>query len=172
MVNQSMWIGITIGVFFAGLAAGIIPSEIEKANVQANIERFDYLDFVSFNEQDWEAFNEIHASDVLVGWPDGRETHGTEEHSVDVEFVFSYAPDIQITDHPINFGQGPWTAGMGIVEGTFTEPMILPDETVIEPTGNKFRYTMITIAKWQDGQIIEEYLFWDNAEVARQMGII
>ena len=56
---------------------------------------------------------------------------------------------MQIIDHPITFGQGPWTAGMGIVEGTFTEPMIFPDGTVIEPTGNKFKYTMITIAKWQ-----------------------
>ena len=30
---------------------------------------------------------------------------------------------------------------------------------------------MVTIAKWQDGQITEEYLYWDNAEIARQMGI-
>jgi len=169
--NKSIWIGITVSAFFAGLAIGIIPGEIERSNVQANIERFDHLDFVSFNEQDWETFNEIHASGVLVGWPDGKETHGIDEHAVDVEFVFTYAPDVQILEHPISFGHGPWTAGTGVVEGTFTEPMILPDGTVIEPTGKKFKYTMITIAKWQDGQIIEEYLYWDNAEVARQMGI-
>lgn len=171
MTNQSIWIGITIGVFFAGIAVGIAPGITEKITVGKNIASFDHLDFVSFNEQDWETFNEIHAPDVLVGWPDGRETHGTEEHSVDVEFVFSYAPDIQIIDHPVTFGQGPWTAGMGVVEGTFTEPMILRDGTVIEPTGKKFKYTMITIAKWQDGQITEEYLYWDNAEVTRQMGL-
>ena len=171
MTKQVVWIGITIGVFFAGLAIGIIPGEIEKSNVQANIERFDYLDFVSFNQQDWETFNEIHSSDVLVGWANGKETHGIDEHAVDVEFVFTYAPDVQILEHPITFGQGPWTAGTGVVEGTFTEPMILPDGTMIEPTGKKFKYTMVTIAKWEDGQITEEYLYWDNAEVARQMGI-
>ena len=144
---------------------------VEDEIVKENIARFDYLDFVGFNEQNWEVFNELHANDVLVGWPDGRQTIGMEEHSKDVEYVFSYAPDVQITDHPITFGQGEWTAGMGIVEGTFSEPMILNDGTVIEPTGKKFKYTMITIARWQDGQITEEYLYWDNAEVARQMGI-
>lgn len=170
-MNSVILIGIVVGVFFAGLAIGIIPNEMEKASVQANIERFDHLDFVAFNEQDWKLFNEIHAADVLVVWPDGRETHGTQEHDMDVEFAFSYAPDLKITDHPVTFGQGEWTAGMGIVEGTFTDPMILPDGTVIEPTGKKFQYTMITIAKWENDQIIEEYLFWDNAEVARQMGL-
>ena len=49
MSKQTIWIGITIGVFFAGLVIGIMPAEMEKANVQANIERFDYLDFISFN---------------------------------------------------------------------------------------------------------------------------
>ena len=171
MTNQSIWIGITIGVFFAGLAIGIIPGEIEKANVQANIERFDYLDFVSFNEQDWEVFSELHHPDVLVGYSDGRMTTDMETHRPDVEFAFTWAPDIQITDHPITFGQGPWTAGTGVVEGTFTEPMILPGGTIIEPTGNKFKYTMVTIAKWEDGQITEEYLYWDNAELMKQLGI-
>jgi hypothetical protein len=171
MTNQTIWIGTAIGVFFAGLAVGIVPGMMEKSAVEANIASFDHLDFVSFNQQDWETFNKIHASNVLVGWPDGRETRGIEEHSRDVEFVFTYAPDVKITDHPITFGQGQWTAGMGIVEGTFTEPLILPDDTIIEPTGKKFKYTMITIAKWEDGQIVEEYLYWDNAEVARQMGL-
>ena len=170
-MNQKIWIGVTISVFLLGLGIGIIPSAIEKANVQANIERFDYLDFVTFNEQDWEEFNKIHSSDVLVGFPDGRQTQGTEDHHKDVEFMFTYAPDTQITDHPISFGQGPWTAGMGVVEGTFTEPMILSDGTVIEPTGNKFKFNMVTIAKWENEQITEEYLYWDNAEIARQMGI-
>ena len=171
MTNQSIWIGITIGVFFVGLAIGIIPNEMEKANVQANIERFDHLDFVLFNEKDWEVFSELHHPDVLVGYSDGRVTTDIEAHQPDVEFVFTWAPDVQITDHPITFGQGPWTAGTGVVEGTFTEPMILSDGTVIEPTDKKFKYTMVTIAKWKDGQITEEYLYWDNAEVARQLGL-
>ena len=107
--------GITIGVFFAGLVIGIIPSEMEKANVQANIEHFDHLDFVSFNEQDWEVFTQLHHPNVLVGYFDGRITNNMEEHQPDVEFVFTWAPDVQIIDHPITFGRGPWTAGTGIV---------------------------------------------------------
>ncbi len=153
------------------LEAKITQYETEAKTVQANIERFDHLDFVSFNDQDWDVFSKLHHPDVLVGYSDGRETIGMDAHRPDVEFSFEYAPDIKITSHPITFGQGEWTAGTGVVEGTFTEPMHLPDGTVIEPTGNSFKYTMVTIAKWQDGVITEEYLFWDNAEVARQLGI-
>ena len=49
MVNQSIWIGISIGVFFAGLAIGVIPSMMEKAMVQKNLDLFDELDLVAFN---------------------------------------------------------------------------------------------------------------------------
>ncbi len=155
----------------AELEAQLAEYKEAEANVRANLERFDHLDFVSFNKQDWDAFNGTHSPDVLVGWPDGRKTRGAHTHHTDVEFMFTYAPDVQIIDHPIAFGQGPWTAGMGVVEGTFSKPMALPDGKVIEPTGKKFKYTMITIAKWQDGKIAEEYLFWDNSEIAKQMGM-
>lgn len=95
------------------------------------------------------------------------QNHSDYPESITMYDFLPELPDVKIKDHPISFGQGPWTAGMGIVKGTFTKPMILPDGAVIESTGNKFRYTMITIAKWQDGQITEEYLYWDNAKVAR-----
>ena len=52
MTSQSIWIGISIGIFFTGLAIGVTPDLIEKTTVDANIERFDHLDFISFNERD------------------------------------------------------------------------------------------------------------------------
>jgi hypothetical protein len=30
---------------------------------------------------------------------------------------------------------------------------------------------MVTIARWEDKRIAEEHLFWDNAEMMRQMGL-
>jgi hypothetical protein len=30
---------------------------------------------------------------------------------------------------------------------------------------------MTTIAKWDDGRISEEHLFWDNTEIMKQMGL-
>lgn len=86
-------------------------------------------------------------------------------------WMFTYAPDTSIDIHPIKFGSGNWTAVTGIMTGTFSKQMVLSDETSIQPTGKKFNITMATIAHWNNGKIIEEYLFWDNAAIMKQMGI-
>jgi len=44
----------------------------------------------------------------------------------------------------------------GVMGATFSEPMKLPDDQTIAPTGRKVKMPMATIAR--------EHLFWDNAE--------
>jgi len=44
------------------------------------------------------------------------------------------------------------------------KPLTLPDGTVKQPTGKKVRLNIATIARWENGRIVEEYLFWDNAD--------
>ena len=55
--------------------------------------------------------------------------------------------------------------------GTFTEPMPIGDGNFIDPTGNQFSLKMATIAFWQDGRMIHEWLFWDNDTFYRQLGL-
>jgi len=58
------------------------------------------------------------------------------------------------------------------MEGTFTQPMPLPDGTSIPPTGKAFKISMATIGRWNaEGTMDEEYLFWDNATYMRQLGL-
>ena len=40
-------------------------------------------------------------------WPDGHETHGFKQHIDDMIYMFRYAPDTKITEHPVKFG-GVW----------------------------------------------------------------
>ena len=75
MVKQAVWMGIIMGIFFAGLAIGAIPGEIEKANVQANLERFDFMDFIAFNNQDWDLVSTTHSQDVKVIYANGLQTN-------------------------------------------------------------------------------------------------
>jgi hypothetical protein len=171
---KNAWIGITIGVFIAGIGIGygLIPQTPKQdTTVEANLARFDELDFEAFSKQNWELFNQIHSSDVLVVFPDGRETRGIEQHDKDIEAMFVYTSDTKVTSHPIKFGSGQWTASTGIIEGTFSQPMSFPDSSSIPPTGKQFKLTMATIARWEDGRIAEEHLFWDNAEMMKQMGL-
>lgn len=47
----------------------------------------------------------------------------------------------------------------------------LPDGAVIEPTGKSFDVMFSTIARWQDGKILAEYLKYDNASFLQQVGL-
>ena len=74
---------------------------------------------------------------------------------------------------PIRIGQGEWTGVVGVIEGTFSEPMPLGDGNFIEPTGKAYKLTMATIGHWtEDGVMDEEYLFWDNNAFYKQIGLI
>lgn len=79
--------------------------------------------------------------------------------------------DGQHATHHLGIAQGKWTAVTGILEGTFSEPMIGPDGNVIEPTGKSLRIMMATIGRWQDGVMVEEWLFWDNQTFMQQLGL-
>ena len=94
-----------------------------------------------------------------------------QDHKAELEFLFNTFPDFSINEHTIGFGQGNWTAGLSISTGTFLNPMELPDGTIIEPTGEFFEVRIVTLANWEDGRIVEEYLIWDNEDWMRQIGV-
>ena len=55
--------------------------------------------------------------------------------------------------------------------GTFSGEMALPDGTVIPGTGMSFALTFSTTARWDGDQLVEEYVFWDSALMAQQIGL-
>ena len=144
----------------------------EEARVNANLENFDDLDFNVFTGQKWDELHRSHAEDIIVHWPDGRTTEGIDVHIDDLKTMFVYAPDTRIKVHPIRIGSGNLTSVMGILEGTFTEPMPTGDGNFIPPTGKAFKISMVTIGRWNDdGTMDEEWLFWDNLTFMKQIGL-
>lgn len=146
--------------------------EVLQKQVEKNLATFDDLDYNVFSNQKWDQLKHSHAKDVKVHWPDGHITVGIEKHIEDLKYLFTYAPDTRIKEHPVKIGQGEWTAVYGIMEGTFTKPMTTSDGKVIQPTGKSFKLPMATISHWnKDGVMDEEYLFWDNATYMTQIGL-
>ena len=129
-------------VLAAGLATGaaaqvaepITAADSEQA--KENLALFDELDFKAWNDRDWERFRELHAPDVKVeGF--GQQTEGVDAHLEWAQAFIAQVPDSKIDDHPIRIGAGDWTAVTGTSGGT----------------------TSLTLARWENGQIAEEYLF-------------
>jgi len=153
-------------------AQALASAKGKHDQVQANLKRFDQLDFEAYSERkNMKLFRELHCPDVKVVFPDGRTTQGIDQHVTDINNLFNGTPDSRITAHPIAFGSGEWTVTTGVMEATFSEPLKLPNGQTIAPTGKKVKMPMATIAKWKNGCIAEEHLFWDNAEYMKQLGL-
>ena len=147
------------------------PHERQQAPVERNLKIFDTLDFDVFSDQTWDRLGESHAGDVIVTWPDGHETQGIQRHIDDLKALFVWGPDIRIKVHPIRFGSGSWTGVTGVMTGTFSKAMPGPSGTTISPTGKHFAIGMATIGHWKNGKMDHEWLFWDNQEFMRQIGL-
>jgi hypothetical protein len=126
----------------------------------AHLDTFDDLDFKVFSGQQWAEMHRSHSQDVLVHWPDGHTTKGLDKHIEDLEAMFAMAPDTRIEIHPVKVAKGDWTAVIGVMEGTSAK------------TRKPYTITMATFSHWTDaGLMDEEFLFWDNAALHRQMGL-
>lgn len=154
-----------------GVHGGAKPHDDGQKMVAANLANFDDLDYNVFSNQKWTELHRSHGPEIAVHWPDGHVTHGIEKHIEDLKAMFVYAPDTKIKQHPVKVGQGDWTAVIGVMEGTFTQPMPIGDGKTIPPTGKRYTITMATFGHWKDGVMDEEYLFWDNQEFMKQIGL-
>ncbi|MES0884518.1 ester cyclase [Roseibium sp. SCP14] len=159
----------------AAIAAALMElarRQAEDERIDTNLETFRALDLEIFSHQEWDRIHESHTDDVVVYMPDGRVIKGLDAHIDDMKWFFVWAPDTYIERHIVRFGQGEWSGAVGVLKGTFTEPMPMADGTTIEPTGNAYEITFTTIAHWTDeGKMDEEYLFWDNAFFFKQLGL-
>lgn len=165
-------------VMATALATGAAAADSDLARyktaeklAKTHLATFDTLDFDVFSNQKWDRLKESHAKDIVVYWPDGHQTKGIEQHIEDLKAMFVYAPDTRIKEHPVKIGSGEWTSVIGVMEGTFTKPMPMPDGKMVQPTGKPFKLRMVTVGHWKNGVMDEEYLFWDNLTFMKQIGL-
>jgi SnoaL-like domain len=111
---------------------------VQTPEEQANLIRFDILDFEAWNNRNWTLFQELHSPDVLVVDFNGNTTRGIEQHLQLAMAAVSAAPESRVLAHPIKIAAKDWTVVTGTLPGNLT---------------------MVTVARWEDGRIAEEYLF-------------
>ncbi len=141
------------------------------ATETANLASFAKLDFEAFSGKDLDSFRHIHCADVVVTSPDGSQTTGIDAHVQYIQYLYSWAPDVVISAHPIETADGDWTAVTGDMQATFSQPMQMQDGSVVQPTNKMFNSPLATFARWKDGCIAEEQLFLDNLSLLAQIGV-
>jgi hypothetical protein len=129
----------------------------------------------SWNARDWETFESLHDPGCVVYWPglEATPTRGVRDHHAEAAAFCEAFPDNKVDNrpYPVLFGDGGFSCFVTRFKGTFTRPWKLAGGTVIEPTGRSFNVLYSTTARWKDGRIVEEYLFWDTATFRSQVGL-
>jgi predicted ester cyclase len=128
----------------------------------------------AWNSQDLDTFVSRHRADVVVRWPGQPETHGAEAHRQEAINFYRAFPNQRVGNRPYKMliAQGPWTCSIAHFTGTMTGPMKGADGKDIPPTGKSFDVDFCTVAKWnEDGQIVEENLFYDLMTFMKQLGL-
>ena len=127
----------------------------------------------AFNARDFGAIDAVHHPD-MVAYITGlaEPVYGREAHAAAMQQMLRIFPDMQVnTPYPIQFGSGDWITVVTRATGTFTQEMVLPDGTVIPPTGTAFDVEFGQTTKWDGDQLIVISAFWDSALQAQQIGL-
>ena len=127
----------------------------------------------AWSAQDLDTFAQRHKDDVVVRWPGKPPTHGIADHRVEALDFFTTFPDQRLDNRPykVFFASGDWTCSIARFTGTMTGPMRGPDGTEMPPTGKRFEVDFCTVARWDQGQIVEENLFYDLVTFTRRIGL-
>jgi len=138
---------------------------------KTNMELMQTLDD-SWNNQDWDTFEKRHKTDTVVRWPAQPPTHGVHNHRAESEQMFKTFPDNRVENRPykVFFANGDWTCSIARFHGTMKGPMVMGDKT-IPPNGKRFEVDFCTVARWREGQIVEENLFYDVVGMMTQLGL-
>ena len=139
---------------------------------QKNMELMQTLDD-AWNSQDWDTFEKRHKADTIVRWPAQPPTRGVRAHREECIQFFKTFPDNRLDNRPyrVFFASGDWTCSIAKFRGTMKGPMMTGDGKTIPPTGKAFEIDFCTIARWDNGQIVEENLMYDLVGMMKQLGI-
>lgn len=140
---------------------------------QRNMELMQTLDD-AWNAQNIEIFRARHKPDVIVRWPGQPEpTVGIEDHTKESIAFWKTFPDQKLDNQPyrVFFASGEWTCSVARFRGTMKGPMMGPGGKEIAPTGKSFDIDFYTVAKWDNGQIVEENLMYDLVTFMKQIGL-
>jgi ketosteroid isomerase-like protein len=152
---------------------GTAAQHAEAHRVEAhNMELMQTLDD-AWNAQDLDTFSARHKEDVVVRWPGKEPTHGVNDHRQEALDFYKTFPDQKVHNRPYKtfFASGDWTCSIARFTGTMKGPMKGPDGREIPPTNKSFDVDFCTVARWDDGQIVEENLFYDLVTFMRQTGL-
>lgn len=120
---------------------------------------------------DVDTVSSLHAEDAVSVTPDQGELRGRQQ-AVDYLTGFRDAfPDMAW--EPLHSHEAGNTAiDEGYVTGTHTQPLPMPGQDPIPPTGNSIRIRAADAITVEDGQVTSHRFYFDQMEFMQQLGLL
>ena len=125
----------------------------------------------AMNAQDWEAWDNLHAENVILHSPDSPEpTQGRDKVQAWYKAFTVGFPDLEVKQLQL-FASGDWVVGEYEVAGTHTGPLPGP-EGEIPPTNKRVRIASATVYRVEGGQVAEIHEYFDQMSFMTQLGLM
>lgn len=127
----------------------------------------------AFNARDFVTVDAVHDPDMIAYIPGSPEPiYGSKAHSAAMQAFLRSFPDMHVnTPYPIQFGSGDWITVVTNATGTFTGEMVLPDGSVIAPTGKAFDLEFGQTTRWKGDRLVVIAAFFDERLQQQQLGL-
>ncbi|RKK65457.1 hypothetical protein BFJ69_g16270 [Fusarium oxysporum] len=134
-----------------------------ERQMQVSDDAFIAKDFAHFN----------HHPNSTMYYPGGVVMNLTE-HIEDLRLYFSSYPDAAPHNHNyrVIFGEGDWTVAISVSSAINGGAVSDLSGHWLPPTMRPVKFDLMTIARWDGGWMMEEYLWVDSPIMFRQMGIL
>jgi steroid delta-isomerase-like uncharacterized protein len=152
-------------VLCMGLCFLLIPSHAaggkleERNKAVARAAFFDYL-----NHRDFKRFEEVHTKD-FVKHDNNSPAENLAEEMGDAKGQFESSSDLTFTENWM-IAEGDKVAVCFTAKGTHDGPF-----QGFPATGKRYELSAMTVWRFVDGKIAEEWLFFDELDLYRQLGL-
>jgi predicted ester cyclase len=132
---------------------------------QDNVSRYREL-VEAYNRHDVDRGAGFYHEDAVVTDHGARTTmSGREEIRAEYwEGYFEASGDQRMDDVDV-IAAGDWTVARAVISGT--DEGLVPG---LEPTGRRFEVSACDLVRWEDGEVVEEHLYYDQYTVLEQLG--
>jgi steroid delta-isomerase-like uncharacterized protein len=117
------------------------------------------------NDKNLDTLEDVYAPDFVWHEPD-QDIRGYEQAKQFVSTFFAAFPDINITIEDV-IAEGDQAVSRYTIRGTHQGET----EDLGPPTGRQVALKGITIHRFEDGQIVEEWEAYDNLSLLQQLGL-
>jgi steroid delta-isomerase-like uncharacterized protein len=124
----------------------------------------------AFNAHDESAIRALHAPNIKFEAPGGIRLEGSDAVTGYTNMWLKGFPDAKITVRS-QVVDGPWVVQEFTLQGTHTAPLNTP-MGLIPPTGKRVENRAVSVGRYENGQIVEARLYFDQNEVMSQLGLM